>query len=71
VRHEGVIDPSALSVAKLMELVRIKVRSIVGDDAARDSEYEDYLSDELNGSGRVQLLYCLGLDPLGELIDYH
>ena len=59
-RHGGVIDPSGLGVGKLTELIRVEVRSIFSDDAVRDSESEDYLFDEMNGSGRVQFLYGLG-----------
>ena len=44
---------------------------LVVDDVVWDSESKDNLFDELNRGGRFQLLYWLGLDPLGELVHCH
>jgi hypothetical protein len=49
VRNGCVIHPSALSGAKVSELLRVKIRTIVCDDTVGNSISEYYLFHEFDG----------------------
>jgi hypothetical protein len=58
-----------LSGAEVPKLFRVKVFTIVRDDAVRNSVSEYNLLHELDGHARVQILDRFGFNPLGELVD--
>jgi len=67
----GTIDPDAVSITKVQELLVGEVGSMVGDDIVRNSKPIDDVEEELYRLFRADVGDGLRLDPLGELVHRH
>ena len=69
VSDRGLVDPDAVSITKVQELLPSEVSPVVGDDAVRNAELVDDVEEEFDGLFQVNVGDGLGFYPLGELVD--
>ena len=65
----GPIDPDAVSITEVHELLLDEVSPMVGNDTVRNAESIDDVEDEIDRLFRMDVGDGLGLYPFGELID--
>ena len=65
----GLVDPDAVSITKVLELLLSEVSPVVSDDAVRNAELVDDVEEEFDHLFRADVGDGLGLYPLGELVD--
>ena len=68
---QGLVDPDAISITEVKELLFSEVSPVVSDDTVRNAEPVDDVEEEFDRLFRVDVGDGLGLYPLGELIDYY
>ena len=71
VSDRGPIDPDAVSVIEVQELLLGEVCSVVGDDTVRDTKPINDVEEELDRLFRADIGDGLRLYPLGEFIHYY
>ena len=60
-----------IAVAEVMELLRIKVGSIVCNDAMRHTKTTSYSFEEFDSGFSCVIVDWYGLNPFGEFINCH
>ena len=65
----GLVDPDAVFITEVQELLSGEVSSMVRDDTVRNAEPVDDVEEELDCLFRADVGDGLGLYPLGELVD--
>ena len=65
----GPIDPNAVSITEVQELLPGEVSSMVSDDTVRNAKPIDDVEEELDCLLRADVGDGFGLYPLGELVD--
>ena len=68
VPNRGPIDPNAISIIEVWELLPSEVCSVVGDDTVRNTKPIDDVEEELDHLFQVDIGDGLRLYPLGELV---
>ena len=71
VSDQGPIDPNAVSIIEVQELLPGEVCSVVGDDTVWNTKPIDDVKEELNRLFRADIGDGLRLYPLGEFIHHH
>ena len=64
----GLVDPDAVSITEVQELLSGEVSSMVSDDAVRNAEPVDDVEEEFYRLFRADVGDGLGLYPLGEFV---
>ena len=67
----GVIKLDALLFAEVLEFLSSEVCSVIGDDAMWDTETEDNVPDEIDGSRGCCVCDWHSLYPLCKFVDGH
>ena len=64
----GPVDPDAVSITEVQELLPSEVSPIVSDDAVRNAEPVDDVEEEFDRLFRANVGDGLRLNPLGEFV---
>ena len=64
-----IVGLSALERTERLELIKIKVRSVVSDYTVRNPISEYQLSDEADRIADIKILDGFGFNPFSELVD--
>ena len=67
----GPVDPNAVSITEVQELLAGEVSPVVSDDAVGNAELVDDVEEEFDCLFRADVGDALGLYPFGELVDCH
>ena len=65
----GPVDPNAISITEVQELLSGEVSPMVSDDAVRNAKPVDDVKEEFDRLFRADVGDGLNLYPLGELVD--
>ena len=65
----GPVDPDAVSITEVLELLPGEVSPVVSDDTVRNTESVDDVEEEFDHLFRVEIGDGLGLYPFGKLVD--
>ena len=65
----GPVDPDAVSITKVQELLPDEVSFVVSDDTVRNAEPVDDVEEEFDRLFRADVGDGLGLYPLGKFVD--
>ena len=71
VTDRGPINPDAISITEVQELLPGEVCSVVGDDTVRDTKPIYDVEEELDRLFQADIGDGLRLYPLGELVHHH